>query len=263
LNSAIFTGAALIGPALAGALLVPLGAASLFLVNGISFLAMLAALYFLTGVPANGGGKQMPFTASMLAGLSYAWRNKLSRVLFILFAFTAIFGRSYQGLLPIFARDLWHGGPTGYGFLLSSSGAGALVGAFGLASLKELTHRERTLIASGLVFALSLILFAVSPSLLLGSLFLFTAGVAATAFGTLVATFIQVMTPNELRGRVMSLYTVCLIGLPSLGALCSGVVAEMFGGIAGAPRAVLLGALLMGAIVLAFAPFILRKGGDG
>ncbi len=263
LNGAIFTGAALVGPALAGALLVPLGAAWLFFMNGVSFLAMIGSLLFLRDVPANGGAERKSFAASMFAGIAYGWNNHFLRVLFVLFAFSAVFGRSYQGLLPIFARDIWHGGPKGYGFLLSSSGAGALVGAFGLASLRELRRRERLLIASGLIFSLSLILFAVSPTLFQGSLFLFVAGVSTTVFGTLVATYIQVETPNELRGRVMSLYTVCIIGLPALGALSSGAVAELLGGISGAPRAVLIGAILMGATLAAFAPFILRGGGDG
>jgi len=262
LNGAIYSGAALVGPALAGALLAPLGAAALFFINGLSFFAMLAALNFLTDVPTHGGGKRISFAASMRAGLSYAWHDRLLRVLLFLFAITSIFGRSYQVLLPVFARDLWHGGPQGYGLLLSSSGAGALVGAFGLAFLKELKHRERAFLVSGLVFSIALVLFAVSPTLLVGSLFLFVAGVAATAFGTLVATFIQVATPNELRGRVMSLYTVCLIGLSSLGALGSGVVAELLGGIAGASRAVVIGAVLMGAVLIAFAPFLLRRGVD-
>ncbi|NVN93348.1 MAG: MFS transporter [Desulfuromonadales bacterium] len=263
LNGAIFSGAALVGPALAGVLLVPLGAASLFFINGISFFAMLSALIFLTNVPTHGGGERISFVASMRAGLFYAWQDRLLRVLLFLFAITAIFGRSYQVLLPVFARDIWHGGPSGYGLLLSVSGAGALAGAFGLASIKEVKRRESVLIVSGLVFSLSLVLFAVSPTLLVGSLCMFLAGVAVTVFGTLVATFIQIATPNELRGRVMSLYTVCLIGLPSLGALGSGAFAELLGGINGAPRAVLVGAVLMGVILIAFAPLVLRRGVDG
>lgn len=263
LNDAIYSGAALVGPALAGALLAPMGAAPLFFINGISFFAMLAALNSMTGVPTRGGAARVPMAAALAAGLCYAWRDRTLRLLLFIFACTAIFGRSHQGLLPIFARDLWHGGPREYGLLLSSSGAGALVGSFGLAYLKELQRRERALLLSGLAFSLSLVLFAVSPTLYLGSLFLFLAGVAATVFATLVATIIQLATPNELRGRVMSLYTVCMIGLPSLGALASGTVAELLGGIAGAPRAVLLGALSMGVVLIAYAPSLWQRGPDG
>ena len=256
LNGAIYSGAALVGPALAGVLLVPLGAAALFLINAVSFIAMLASLRSMTGVPTHGGAVIIPLKASVYAGFSYVRHDRVLRTLLLLFAFTALFGRSYQGLLPIFARDIWHGGAEGYGLLLSSSGAGALVGAFGLAFLREIKRREPALIISGLLFSLSLILFAMSPSLTIGILLLFIAGVTATALGTLVATIIQIATPDELRGRVMSLYTVCMIGLPSLGALSSGTVAELLGGIVGAPRAVLIGAAIMGAALMAFAPAI-------
>jgi len=88
-----------------------------------------------------------------------------------------------------------------------------LVGAFGLAFLKEVKYREKALLVSGLVFSIALIFFAVSPTLIVGSLFLFVVGVASTVFGTLVATCIQIATPNELRGSVMSLYS--LLPLPT------------------------------------------------
>lgn len=241
-------------------LLEPLGPATLFLLNGISFFAMLEALKALRDVPSRGGAAAGSLASSMLAGLAYVRRDRMLRGLLTLFALTAILGRSHQGLLPIFARDLWHGGPRGYGLLLSSSGAGALVGAFGLASLTEMKRKGRVLIASGLAFSGALVLFALSTSLPVGSLFLFVGGVAATVFGSLVATFIQLATPNELRGRVMSLYTVAMIGLPSLGALSSGAIAELLGGLAAAPRAVLFGASGMGASVIAFAPLLWRQG---
>ncbi|MFZ4855581.1 MAG: MFS transporter [Desulfuromonadaceae bacterium] len=259
LNGAIYSGAALVGPALAGVLLAPLGVAALFFINGLSFIAMLTALQRMTGVTRHSSTARGAIGASLRGGLSYSWHNRPLRALLLLFAITAILGRSYVGLLPIFARDLWHGGPRGYGLLLSASGGGALVGAFGLAFLKELPHRERVLVVSGLVFASSLMFFALSPNIVAGALMLFLAGAAATVFSTLIATIIQVATPDELRGRVMSLNTVCLIGLPSLGALTSGSVAELLGGIVGAPRAVLLGAVLMGVVLLLYLPTVWQR----
>jgi MFS family permease len=99
-----------------------------------------------------------------------------------------------------------------------------------------------------------LIGFALSPSFWLGILLLFIVGVTSTLFATIIATFIQVMIPNEMRGRVMSYYTVTLIGLPSLGALGSGAVAEWLGGLNGAPRAVLITAILLGIILIFVTP---------
>jgi MFS family permease len=171
----------------------------------------------------------------------------------------SFFGRSYQNLLPIFARDIFRSGAGGYGLLLSSGGAGALVGAFGLASARDLKRHGALLILCGLVFSIFIILFALSSSLILGILFLFIAGATATMVGTIIATFIQVEVPNELRGRIISLYTISLIGFPALGAMGSGAAAELLGGIQGAPRAVLIGGIIVGVVTLLVSPFFWKK----
>jgi MFS family permease len=259
LNAATYNGAALLGPAIAGMLLGPLGAGTLFFLNGVSYLAVLFALATMRDVRTHSGGKHASLGEAMLAGLAYAWRTRRILALLVLSALTALFGRSYQNLLPIFARDVWHGGPEGYGLLLSAAGGGALVGAFGLAAIRQLERQGAVMIASGLLFSASIIAFAVSPSLVIGIVLLFIGGVLTTVFGTIIATFIQVATPNELRGRVMSLYAVTLIGLPSLGALGSGASAELLGGIAGAPRAVLIGAVILGVVLVLVSPFFWRR----
>jgi MFS family permease len=177
----------------------------------------------------------------------------------LLSAVASLFGRSYQVLLPIFARDIWTGGPQAYGLLLAAAGAGALVGAFGLAAIREVRQHNLIMLASGALFSASLIAFAVSPNLILGIGLLFVAGVTSTVLGTMIATFLQVDAPPELRGRVMSLYAITLIGLPSLGALGTGAVAQWLGGTAGAPRAVLLSAIILAIVVVACVPFFLRR----
>ncbi len=259
LNSATYNGAALLGPALAGALLGPLGAGTLFFINGVSYLAVIVALMAMRDVRTHSGARRASIRESMSAGLAYAWRDRLILSLLVLSALAAFFGRSYQTLLPIFADDIWHGGPEAYGLLLSAAGAGALVGAFGLASIKQVPRQGRLMIVSGLLFSVFLSVFALSPWLVLGTVMMFTGAVATTIFGTIIATFIQVATPNELRGRVMSLYAITLIGLPSLGALGSGAVADLLGGVQGAPRAVLIGAVVPGVILLFAAPFFWRR----
>ena len=255
LNSATYTGAALIGPAIAGMLLAPLGAGSLFFLNALSYLSVLFALASMRNVQGRSStARHTSLGKSILAGLSYTWKNRLILALLGLSALAAIFGRSYQNLLPIFARDIWSGGPAGYGILLSASGGGALVGAFGLASIRNVKRQGAILITSGLIFSLTVILFALSPYFWAGVVLLFIGGIAITVFGTIISTFIQIMVPNELRGRVMSLYSITLIGLPSLGALGIGSVAEMLGGITGAPRAVLMGGVIVGSILVITAP---------
>lgn len=259
LNSATYNGAALIGPALAGALLAPLGAGTLFFLNGVSYLAVIFALAAMKNVSTHSGGTHTSMREAMWAGLGYAWRNRLILALLILSALAAVFGRSYQNLLPVFARDIWHGGPEAYGLLLSSAGGGALVGAFGLASIKQVKNQGVLMVINGLLFSASIIAFAISPSLIFGVTLLFIAGVTTTVFGTIIATFIQTSTPNELRGRVMSLYAITLIGLPSLGALGTGASAEMLGGIDGAPHAVLIGAIILTVALVIIAPFFWRR----
>lgn len=254
LSAATHNGSALIGPAIAGALIGPLGVGTLFFLNGISYLAVLIALKAMRDVPTHSGGIHTSFGRSMLLGLVYAWRTRFILVLLVLSALTAIFGRSYRNLLPIFARDIWQSGAQGYGLLLSAMGGGALIGAFGLASIRQLKRHGAVLMGSGLLFSASVILFAVSTSLVMGIIFLLIGGVMATVFGTMIATFIQVEVPPELRGRIMSLYTITLIGFPSLGALGVGAIAELLGGIPGAPRAVLMGGIIMGAVLLLLSP---------
>ena len=258
LNSATYTGAALIGPALAGAMLEPLGAGTLFFINGVSFLAVIFALAAMTGVRTHSGGRFKSLRSSFWAGLSYAWNSRMIMALLALSAIGGIFGRSYQNLLPVFGRDIWHAGAEGYGMLLSSAGGGALVGAFVLASFKRWRHQGAVMLLSGFLFSLSLIAFALSPSIWLGLVLLFVTGLMSTVFSTIISTFIQFSVPNELRGRIMSFYTVTLIGLPSLGALGSGALAEWLGGIQGAPRAVLLAAAILTVILVAVVP-VFRK----
>ncbi len=259
LNSATYNGAALLGPALAGAMLAPLGAGALFFVNGVSYLAVLIALLAMRDIRLPSIRPRATWWTSVWQGPAYALRSPVVFGLLLLSAFASLFGRSYQILLPIFGRDIWHGGPQAYGLLLASAGGGALAGAFGLAAVREVKHRNTVMIASGLAFSASLIAFALSPSLSLGIALVFVAGLTSTVLGTVIATFLQVDAPSDLRGRVMSLYAITLIGLPSLGALGTGAAAEWLGGTAGAPRAVLISAILLAVVVVACAPFFLRR----
>jgi len=258
LNSATYTGAALIGPALAGIMLAPFGADTLFFINGVRFLAVIFALAAMRDVRTHSGGQQHALHQSFWNGLTYAWNNRLIMALLVLSAIGSLFGRSYQTLLPVFSQ-LWNAGPQGYGLLLASAGGGALVGAFGLAAVKNVARHGALMLVNGILFSLSLIGFALSPSFGLGILLLFIVGVTSTLFATIIATFIQVMIPNEMRGRVMSYYTVTLIGLPSLGALGSGAVAEWLGGLNGAPRAVLITAILLGIILIFVTPVFWKR----
>ncbi len=259
LNSATYNGAALVGPALAGVMLGPFGAGTLFFVNGVSFLAVIFALAAMRDVRTHSGGRHGSFADSLQKGFAYTWTHSSILALLALSALASIFGRSYQNLLPAFARDIWNYGPEGYGLLLAAAGGGALVGAFGLASFRNVKHQGVVMQVNGILFSLALVLFSISPHLFEGAIFLFIGGITSTIYLTIIATFIQVAVPNELRGRVMSFYTITLIGLPSLGALGSGAVAEWLGGVQGAPRAVLLASAILGVTLLIVTPFFWRR----
>jgi len=231
----------------------------LFFLNGVSFLAVIIALLAMRDVTTHSGGKHGTLGDALWKGLSYAWNDRFILALLILSSLGAIFGRSYQNLLPAFSRDIWHVGPQGYGLLLAAAGGGALVGAFGLAAFKQVPNQGAVMLVSGLIFSMCLVFFAISPSFILGLVLLFISGVTSTVFSTIISTFIQLAVPNEMRGRVMSLYTVTLIGLPSLGALGSGALAEWLGGVQGAPHAVLLGAVVLTVILIFSIPMFWRR----
>jgi MFS family permease len=285
LNSATYTGAALVGPAIAGALLDVIGAGWLFLLNAISFLAVIGALLAMRDPPRD-RRRAISLRDALFGGFVYAWRNKLILFLLLLSALAALFGRSYQQLLPVFADDIWHVGSGGYGALLAAGGAGALLGAFAMSSVREIRHQGRVLVASGLIFCAALAAFALCPLFWPGVALLVIVGVSSTVFTTMIATVIQLSVPGELRGRVISLYAITLIGLPSLGALGVAALARGLGdsarvdwarlplalldalGIdaltrrlgpgAGAPRAIVLGVLALVLVLAASAPAFLH-----
>lgn len=285
LNSSTFTGAALIGPALAGVLLDIIGAGWLFLLNALSYLAVLGALWSMHDLPVR-TVRAASLAEALLGGIRHALRDRLILFLLELSALGAVFGRSYQQLLPVFADDIWRVGSGGYGALLAAGGAGALIGAFAMASVRAIEAQGRLLVTSGLLFCALLAAFALAPNIALGVALLLLVGVAATVFSTLIATMLQLRVPGELRGRVMSLYSVTLIGMPSLGGLGVAALAHslsasapsaglaallsllgalgvsqataQLGPAAGAPRAIVLGVLVLALILVLVARSLVR-----
>ncbi len=229
LNSAVFTGAALFGPAVAGFLLEYKGAGGLFLINAISYAGVLGALFLMRGVASKPQLSGLGFSRDVVEGLRFVFTSRLLLILVTVSALSGLLGRSYSALLPLFARDVWDVGARGYGILLSAPGAGALIGAVGLAMFGEVRRKGRLLILSMLAFGMVLIAFSYSPLFWPAVLLLLVGGVLNSLFGTTIATLIQINAPSRLRGRAMSLYTVTIIGVPSLGAMGTASVAEWLG----------------------------------
>lgn len=231
LNSVSFSGAALVGPAIAGGLIPLIGVGGVFVVNTVSCLATLVALWRMRDVPQRSrhGGTRDGALAAIGRGIAYVRREPLLRGVLTISLVSGLLGRSYGPMLAVFARDEFRVGSTAYGFLLAAGGLGTLAGAFGLASRGDVRHRGRRLMAATVCQAGLLLLFALCPWYGVALALLVLVGAATAVGGALAATLIQLTAPNELRGRIMSLYVMTLVGVPSAGALLAGTVGDAIG----------------------------------
>jgi MFS family permease len=231
LNSAAYSGAALIGPAIAGALIPLVGVSGVYTVSAISVLAVLWALRQMTGVPEYAGSKQpsLPLFQSIRQGVRYALD---SRVIFGVLAVSiasGVFARSYTPLLVIFARDEFHVGSFAFGLMVAAPGLGTLSAAFAIASRADTGGRGRKLLVATIGLSLALMAFAAMPWYAGGLPLLILTGLFTTLMAANMATILQLEAPPHLRGRLMSIYMLTLIGVPSLGTLVSGAVADVIG----------------------------------
>ena len=162
-------------------------------------------------------------------------------------------------LLPVVAKNTFHFDAKGYSYLLSISGTGSIFGALIYAGLTQRKNHGLLALRVQLMFAVLLGTFAVSRFLPLSYVCLFLGGMCLITLFASITSLVQLTVIEEMRGRVMSLYTVTLIGLPSLGALGTGAVSEWLGGVQGAPRAVLLSAVVLGIILVLVIPFFWKR----
>jgi MFS family permease len=236
LNSSAFNAARLIGPACAG-LLVERGDAGqgegwCFLLNAVSFLAVLVALAFVTAAPRPRAAPA-PMLQVMGDGFRFVLGQPAMRALLLLAAIFGFIGLPYTVLVPVFAKDVLAGGPQGYGLLLTASGLGALVGAVYLASRPSLRGSASRIAVAGFVVASCFAAFALSRHFILSLALLTLAGMAMMLAIVSCNTIVQTIVPDDMRGRVMSLYNLALLGLTPLGSLLVGAVSEQFSPTAG------------------------------
>lgn len=238
LNSAMVNGARLIGPAVAGAVVAVVGEAWCFLINGVSYAAVIAALVTMR-LATNGGGSRATVSAwdSVVEGFAFAWSTGPVRALLLLLGLVSLMGMPYSVLMPIFADRVVRGGPYAYGLLMSSAGLGALAGSGLLTARRDLRGLGRWIAVSASGFGLSLILFSLSRSLWLSAALLVPAGFCMIVVLAASNTLIQSMVPDRLRGRVMAVYSMMFMGMAPLGALMAGALAAPIG----APGTVAIG----------------------
>lgn len=246
LNASVFSGAALVGPAVAGALLPVIGPGGVFLVNTLSYLFVLVALKRVTGVPQRSGQRRTDggILATIVGGLTYVRDTPIVATLLLLSLLQGLLGRSFGPLLAVFARDVFGVGSIAFGVLVAAPGLGTLVGSLGLASRGNVGRGGRLILAAMLALSVALILFATATSYILALPMLLLVGFCGTIASALSATIIQLQVPPALRGRVMSYYTLTLIGIPALGTLFLGTVADAVGVQAAVSGAATLLALL-------------------
>jgi MFS family permease len=257
LNSVAFNGAALVGPALAGLILglagneLMLGSALVFYLNALSFLAVLGPVFLIRPRPVERPATANQFHAAIVEGFSYVKKRRALLLLLALSAVISVFGRSFSQLLPVFARDVLHVGSEGYGVMLALPGAGTLLAGFVLAGGGHHFDRRWLIVSSQLGFAASVIAFAVTHSFSLSLALLGISGFCATVFGAVAATILQVETEGHLRGRVMSLYTITIIGLGPMGSLISGSLATVI--------SVSLAVILPALVIVVFLGFAISR----
>ena len=258
LNSTAYQGAAAVGPAVAGVLIPFIGVAGCLWANAISFLAVLAAL-FLMNVPHERRADMKPIGTELVGGFRYVWDTKIVLVLLVIATIAGLFGRSYSVLLPVFAKEVLHTGASGFGGMQAMPGIGTFIGGFGLAAMGDVRRKGRLLLLSCLAFASFVLCFALARNYLLALVFLLAIGATSTVFGATTQTILQVEVPQWLRGRVMSLNAVTVIGMSQFGGFMIGVAATELG----APAAVALGAVIVAvgtAAVYAWNPLLRRYG---
>ncbi|HLQ14773.1 MAG TPA: MFS transporter [Candidatus Eisenbacteria bacterium] len=248
LNSTVFNGAAVIGPAIAGVIIAAVGVPFCFLVNSVSYLGAIVALSLMRSLPSVTPQRHdLPFMKRLVEGASYARHETVVGMLLVAVAVFSLFAMNRLTLIPLFAADVLHAGARGFGFLLGSMGFGSLVGALTLAFFPRFGTDPGRQLWMAIIWVAALIEFSISRVFILSLLALFVAGYCQISFIATANSRIQTITPDHLRGRVMSLYAQALIGVGPLGALQAGFLAQRLG----APRAMAIGAVVAGAVVVA------------
>ena len=247
LNSIQFNLASVIGPMLAGIALATLGTVACFTLNGLSFLAVIVALLSLRVVHTAPTTSQ-PLLRELRGGISYVWNELTLSALTTLAFATTFLGMSLRTLLPLFAKDVFHGGVREYSQMMVFVGAGAVAGALVVAALGRLKRMGRTALIVQVVYGVLILGFAASRTVWLSDALLFLAGSALMVVFSSVTSLVQLIVPNEMRGRVMSIYMLAFRGGMPLGALASGYVATL----TSAPIALAINGTLLAIVALWF-----------
>jgi MFS family permease len=229
LNSSMVNSARLLGPSLAGILIAAVGEGMCFLINGVSYLAVIGALLAMKIIPRNRKPQHSRFWHGLKEGFAYASAFAPIRDILLLLGLMSLMGLPYIVLMPVFAKDILHGGPHALGFLMGASGVGALAGALYLASRRSVLGLGRLIALALTIFGLGLSGFSLSRILWLSLPLMLMTG-----FGQMVQmassnTVLQTIVDDDKRGRIMSFYTMSIMGMVPFGSLFAGFMASSIG----------------------------------
>jgi MFS family permease len=248
LNSTIFNGARVVGPAIGGLLIASVGLALNFYINAASYLAVIIGLLLIRPRPVAATARERTIWQTMREGLRYIVATPVVFTILALVGVASLFALNFTTLLPIFARGVLHVNSDGFGFLAAALGLGALMGAIFLAFFNRRDLARRLIYTGAFVFTIAEILFAISRSYPVSAALLIVVGFFMTLFTTTANTRVLSLTPPALQGRVMSVYSLMFLGMTPFGSFLAGLVAQRFG----APSALIAGS----AITLAFTIFV-------
>ncbi len=243
LNSSNFNITRIFGPMLAGLVVGSVGVAPCFVLNAVSFVAVIVCLLRMEESDARPAPSGASALTTLREGYRYVLDQPLPRALLLLTALYAIFGFAFVSMLPVFARDVLRTGAAGYGGLMTAVGVGASVGALAMAALGHRVARIRIIRGAGMLFALTLALTALAQVWWLAAGVLAVAGCAMILNNVSTNTQLQMAAPDHLRGRVMGFYSLMVLGMAPLGSFQAGWVSEHFG----VPMSLALGAVVTAA----------------
>jgi MFS family permease len=229
LNSSIFNSARVVGPAIAGFAIAWIGEGWCFFLNGISFLAVIIALLMMHIQKIEPRTINVPPLQYLTQGFRFAMSDPVMRPALLLVSLMSILGLQYVVFMPIFARDILHGGPDRLGVLMSVAGVGAVFGALHFAARTNYEGLVKWIAATSMACALGLIIFSQSRVFWLSAVALLVVGFSATSQLAATNTIVQGRVPDELRSRLMAVYATMFMGVQPIGALIAGGLAKRFG----------------------------------
>ena len=247
LNSMMFNGARLIGPSVAGIVLASVGEGACFLINALSYIFVIASLMMMRVTETREKKEPVPMFREMKEGWDYVFGFAPIKHITLLLALVSLMGASYQVLMPVYAKDILQGDSHTYGFLMGGAGAGALLGAIYLASRNTVLRLGRLIPAATALLSTGLIAISISKSFFISMFLIFFTGLGMMAHTAASNTVLQTIADDDKRGRVMSFYTMALMGTAPFGSLLVGWMAKVLG----TPWTIFIGgaACLLGALV--------------